>query len=222
MILLEYITVVYQHGDKSYQISGHTNRNQNPAIIIRHEGRKVTFNIIGINAGQIEDLSNQEPRENHLGIYISLDNLTEQISKFPIKLSPFAYPADPPVNYTDPRGTERRAGARVHMVNPLYIIRGRNLKINFCKSPGAPGAKIVQEEIDINLDIEHTPRYVPIISLSKWFRTTQQLHIGIGFSTGRTNNSITIPRISFEMSYDEYDQFIEALRVIINGHTMGY
>nr|WP_294789777.1 hypothetical protein [uncultured Mucilaginibacter sp.] len=222
MILLEYITAVYQHGNNAYQIGGHVSKNQNPALVLTQENNIIKFNFIGIGAGSIQNLAGLQPRRGHLGIYLSLDNLTEQINNFLPKPTAFAYPAVPPTNFSDPTGLERIGGAQVHMESPQYVIGGRNLRINFSKSEASPGLRINQDSFAIHLDIERTPGRVPIISISKWFRTILQLHIGITLERGRLNNTVAIPRISFEMSIDEYSQFIESLRVLINGHVMGY
>lgn len=81
MIELEYIIAQHQDGNTSVAIKSKKVKQQNPAIRITRNGLNIIWELIGLNVGDVENVTG-DGRVTRIDFYIGLDDLVEQRNLF--------------------------------------------------------------------------------------------------------------------------------------------
>lgn len=210
MILLEKIIAQAQIDNQSYALVSERRRNENPMLSITQNGQQFTWSLSGLRSGEVQQIPAENPRTNHVAIYIGMDDLVNQIDNFP-------HTDADPVGLVDglriPAGTERTGGVSIRWNGAITRVEIADFDIII------PPVRLLRNPDDqptLNVDRESSP--YPIQSGPN--RTIRELHFGIdhGFIL-RRDGRINIGRIDFSLEEGEYATVLEAIRNSVEFHT---
>lgn len=202
MIILERVTALAQVGNQSYAIKSTRQGNHNPALNITQNRDTYRWVFTGLQAGIIQEVDADNPRQNHVDAYIGMDDLAAYIDEFP---NTDVEPAGAHDGLRIPTGKERAGGTRIRWRGAVVrsLISSIDLVI--------PPIKLIQNQNDdviFNLDRE-TSRY-PIDNGNG--RTTLEIHFGINHDfILKKDKRLNVSRIVFEMEAAQYSTILNAL-----------
>ena len=211
MIPLEKISALAQIRNQSFAILSERRRNENPMLTIRRNGNYFDWELSGLRVGEIQIIDENNPRANHIAIYIGMDDLSHYVNSF----------ADvnvPPIGLVDglriPAGTERPGGTQIRWRGPVTRVNISDFDIV------VPPLRLLRNDNDnptINVDRETSP-YPIDNGLGR--RTTRELHFGIDHQfVLREDHRVNIGRIRFSLGEGEYATVLEAIHNSIDFHN---
>ena len=202
VISLEYIIAQFQVGKTSYAIKSHINRNQNPGLIISKNKGKYFWEFTGLSSGDIETVSGQA-RANHIDIYVTQNQLRQQMPLFPFE------PLTPGVVSTAPKNptrSVRAGGKRIPWGGPVDRIKAAEILAVI------PPYKLLTNpsgELFLNIDREYARYPLPD-------GTRKEIHFGVEHDfIWRKKKTLKIPRITITLTKGQYAKIWFVLQTLI-------
>lgn len=210
MILLEKIIAQAQIDNHSYALVSERRRNENPMLSITQNGQQFTWTLTGLRSGEVQQIPAENPRANHVAIYIGMDDLVNQIDIFPHTDADLVGLVD---GLRIPAGTERAGGVAIRWNGAVTRVEIADFDIII------PPIRLLRNPDDqptLNVDRESSP--YPIERGPN--RTIRELHFGIDHDfILRRDGRINIGRIEFVLEEGEYATVLEAIRNSVEFHT---
>lgn len=203
IIALEYIIAQLQDGKTSVAVKSHRNRRQNPGLEIIVKGGFVTWQLVGLSRGTIEEVDPDNPAATRLDIYVGRADLLARLRYFPATR---ARPSGEALHLTNPSGFVRKGGKKIAWRGPLAKHEINSAKMIF------PDGNYVAVTVGIPyLNIDWEPAMYP---LSDGRRA--QVHFGIQ-SEWKTSmdRRRTIPDAKIVLSHKQYANVVATLRQIV-------
>jgi hypothetical protein len=209
MIELEYIIAQHQDGNTSVAIKSKKVKQQNPAIRITRNGLNIIWELIGLNVGDVENVTG-DGRVTRIDFYIGLDDLVEQRNLF---IPSTGISLGLASGIRNPVGTERSGGTTIRWqgaIGRLDILNTNAVIPPFKLNPN-PLSSIV-----LNIDRESSP--YPITS-NGGSRTIRQLHFGVEHDfVCRIDRRTNTPRIKLTFSENQYATILDYIDRAITFH----
>lgn len=199
---LEYIICQHTEAGQSHAVKSHVSKNQNPGVAVHISANEVTWELLGLSRGEVEDASAREAAKTRLDCYIGKTEFLRQRAQLP---TVSVRSQSRGLMLTNPAGTVRKGGKTISWKGPIAKFPAMSAQMTFPTGPFECGAT---DEVLFNIDWE--PAMYP---LSDGTRT--QIHFGVETAWRvRPDRRLKTPRARIVMTVQQYADVLSMLAQI--------
>jgi hypothetical protein len=196
---LEYIICQHTEAGRSHAVKSHVSKNQNPGVTVLVSRDQVTWELLGLSLGEVEDAIAREAAKTRLDFYVGKAELLRQRAHFPIVNAGHGVPG---LKLTNPTGTVRKGGKSISWKGPIAKFPAVSAQMTF---PTGPFECITADEVLFNIDWE--PAMYPLGD-----GTRTQIHFGVEAAWQvRPDRRLKTPRAKVVMTAQQYADVLSLL-----------